>query len=103
MNEARALQDRLNQHRNQISIESLSKTFALRLLDVAPTAGVIDINDATLKELKKMYPSGKDTNEQVMLIGELPKVQPIIFESIDSTVMRAPIKTGGSALQHFSL
>ena len=86
LNEARALQDRLNQHRNQMSIESISQTFAkhmmkgniqaaLRLLDDAPRAGVIDINDATLNELKRMHPSSKDINEQVMLTGELPKVQ----------------------------
>ena len=110
MNEARALQDRrLNQHRNQMPIESLSKTFAkhmmegnihaaLRLLEDAPPAGVIEMNDASLSELKRMHPSGKNTNEQVMLTGALPKVEPISFESIDNTVvMRAALTTRGSS------
>ena len=91
------------------SPEHISKTFtklmlqgkvqaALRLLDKGETAGVAVVNDETLKILRELHPDSKPACEQVLMQGEIPYFDPIIFSNIDEgSIAKAAMRTRGAA------
>jgi len=60
--------------------------------------GILPINDETLDLLRTKHPRGKEVNENFLLQGPLPKIDSIIFEVIDESMVlkAAQLTRGGS-------
>ena len=74
--------------------EQLSKSFAnimlkgkvtsaVRLLDKAEITGVVPLSNEIINDLREKYPDAKPPEPTVLLGGEVPFVDPDIFEEID--------------------
>ena len=71
---------------------------ALRLLDSQATAGVVNMSEEVLKELKKLHPEGKEAKPDILLTGEIPYFDPVVFSNIDEgSIAAAATKTRGAA------
>ena len=87
------------------SPEDYSKTFAklifegkinsgMRLLDESPSAGVLTFSQAVIDDLKSKHPAPEPANELVLIQGEIPFVDAVLFDSIsEESVMKAAINT----------
>ena len=70
----------------------------MRLLDEQSSGGVLSLSDDVLKELRLKHPAGKEGNPSVMLEGEIPFVDPVLFENIDkSMIIKGAMNTNGAA------
>ena len=110
MREVRSIQQKLkeNQPKNE-STEQLAKRFAklmlagkvhaaLRLLDKAESVGVLNLTDEVLSDLKSLHPDAKHAPEVILMDGELPWFDPVVFTNIDeSSITKAALKTRGAA------
>ena len=71
---------------------------ALRLLEEAEYGGILPLTTETLEELQLKHPKASPSNESVLVKGELPFVDPAMFNNIDeSSITKAALKTKGSA------
>ncbi len=71
---------------------------ALKMLDKAESLGVADLTEETLRELKKLHPEGVNADESVLMTGETPYFDPIVFNAIDEeAIAKAALKTRGAA------
>ena len=106
----RAIQSKLTMSRNnQQSPEGFAKIFAklmlagevtatVKLLEKSQPSGILNMNKETLSELKEKHPAAKPLNPTVMLGGEIPLVDPIIFQTInEETILKAALLTKGAA------
>ena len=80
------------------SLSSIKVNAALRLLDKSSSTGVLQLTHENIKELKSKHPPPADLNEDVMIKGEVPFADPILFENIDDeTILKAALRTKGAA------
>eukprot|EP00111_Clytia_hemisphaerica_P004992 TCONS_00014349-protein len=108
LNEAREIQNRLNEFQRQ-STKSSTAEFtkhmlrgnikaALRVLEQAPNGGILGLNEDTLRSLKELHPEGSDAQNDILLTGKPAHIDPIVYESIGGTaILSAALKTRGSA------
>ena len=110
LKEGRAIQEKLKQPMKRIeNYEELAKKFAklmmegkvhaaLRLLDKRAADGVINMTEEVFRELQKLHPDGKEAKDEILLTGEVPFFDPVIFSNIDeSSIASAAIRTRGAA------
>ena len=107
--EARAIQGKLTTYKKYQNNEQLSKGFsnlmlqgrvnaALKLLEQQGSAGFLPLSDEVLCDLQNKHPPACPADESVLIPGETPTVDPVIFEDIDeSLIAKAAIKTKGAA------
>ena len=73
-------------------------TSAMKLLNSADSSGVLSLSDDVIKVLKTKHPDGVKADETVLLSGEVPFVDPVMFHDLDETVIcKAAIRTKGAA------
>ena len=49
--------------------------------------GILNLTDEVISELKSKHSDGADANDSVMLTGEIPFVDPVMFENLkESTI-----------------
>ena len=71
---------------------------ALKLLDQQESSGIFPLSDDVLDDLKSMHPKASATDDSIMLKGELPFTDPVMFAGIDeSAVSKAALRTKGAA------
>ena len=94
LSEARAIQNKLQSFKKTSDPEHLEKTFAklmlqgkvnaaLKLLDNSNGNGVLLLSPETIKDLQEKHPVSCPIDESVLIEGELPFVDPAIFNNID--------------------
>jgi len=109
LHEAEALQKRLPKVTSKRDTDTLSRMFkeqmqkgnintAIKLMTNNMEGGILPINDETLDLLRTKHPRGKEVNENFLLQGPLPKIDSIIFEVIDESMVlkAAQLTRGGS-------
>ena len=70
---------------------------ALKLLDNSNGSGVLSLSPETIKDLQEKHPVSCPIDESVLIEGELPFVDPAIFNNIDEDkIYRAALKTKGA-------
>lgn len=109
MRESRTIQSKIPKPNSLNTPEQCAKNFAklmlqgkihaaLRLLDDKMSGGVLDLTDETLQELRLKHPNPVDADESVLLKGEIPFIDPAIYNNIDeTTILKAAFRTKGSA------
>ena len=71
---------------------------ALRVLDKAANAGIAQINDQTMAELRNLHPEAKAASQPTLADGEVPYFDPVILTNIDEqSILKAALRTKGSA------
>ena len=71
---------------------------ALRLLDKSNSGGVLPLSPETMKELILKHPPGNETHDEVLIDGEIPFVEPVMFENInEQTIEKAALRTKGAS------
>ena len=110
MKECRAIQKRLRDStpKNKTP-EYLAKEFArfmllgkvnaaLKLLNKNTDFGVAAISEKTMDDLRKLHPEAKAADESILLTGDVPFFDPVIFNNIDeSSISKAALNTRGAA------
>lgn len=109
LNEAEATQLRIPENIGKRDIATISKKFkelmlkgnvngAIKLITNNMAGGILPLNDQTLELLRTKHPEGKEAQEDALLPGEIPTVEPIIFEVIDDNMVlkAAQLTKGGS-------
>ena len=110
IDEGKCIQSRLKTPQgNTNSDENLAKKFrnhmlrgnvnsALRLLSSTGKAGLLNINEETIKQLYEKHPEGEPINDTMILQGPAQYVHPVIFDSMDEElVQKVALKTRGAA------
>ena len=110
MKEGREIQKKLKQNqRKDESPEKLAKNFsklmlqgkvhaALRILDKQESLGVATLSDETINTLKKLHPDANPATEEILMTGELPFYDPVVFSNIDEdSIAKAALRTRGTA------
>ena len=89
--EGRHIQRKLQQNlRKDETPEKLAKIFAklmlqgkvhaaLRILDKQESLGVATLSEETIKTLKTLHPEAKPATVEVLMTGELPFYDPVVF------------------------
>ena len=96
--EAEAIQSRLPINNGKRDMAATSRRFkelmqkgnvngAIKLLTNNMKGGILPLNNETMELLRTKHPEGKEAIEDALLPGEVPMVQPIIFESIDEDMV----------------
>ena len=71
---------------------------ALRLLEKNQDLGVAELSDANITILKTLHPESEPADESILMTGDLPYFDPIIFDDIDEqSIAKAANKTRGAA------
>ena len=69
----------------------------MKLLDNSNGSGVLPLSPETIKDLQEKHPVSCPIDESVLIEGELPFVDPAIFNNIDEDkIYRAALKTRGA-------
>ena len=111
LEEARTIQSRLPEHdsRNGLTSHKLNRRFAalvskgnihaaISLITEYNKGGVLDLTPEVRSALKVKHPKAQSAIPEAMLQGELPAVNPILFECITSdTIRRSALATQGAA------
>ena len=97
MKECRAIQGRLKDTKPKNKTpEQISREFAnfmlqgkvnaaLKLLDNNPALGIADLSENTLDKLNDLHPQASEADESILMTGDAPYFDPIIFNSIDES------------------
>ena len=109
MREAETLQSRLPKPTDKRDIASISKRFknlmengnvngAIKLLTDNMAGGILSLNDETIETLRQKHPEARETNEDVIMQGPTPTVDPIVYDVIDESLVlkAAQVTKGGS-------
>jgi hypothetical protein len=109
LNEGQALQNRLPSFTANASDGSeLARRFrnlmtsgnvngAIRLLNES-TKGLLQMNNDTIRQLDEKHPDAEHMHEDLLIRGDKPEVNPIIFDSIDAELIKKmALKTNGAA------
>ena len=60
------------------------------LLEKEASNGTLDITNEIISELKSKHPGGAEATDSVMLTGEIPFDDPLMFENLnEGTISRA--------------
>ena len=60
--------------------------------------GVLNLTDEVLSDLKSLHPDAKHAPESILMDGELPWFDPVMFTNIDeSSIAKAALKSRGAA------
>ena len=98
--ESRTIQGKLKARSKPRSEEHLSKTFAklmfegnvkaaMKLLDEQDSAGVLTLSQSTINELKRKHPEANEADPSVLIDGQMPFVDPVMFHNItESTILK---------------
>ena len=71
---------------------------ALRLLDKQESGGVAKLTEDTIKKLKELHPDATPASAEIMMSGELPYFDPVVFTNIDeASIAKAALRTRGAA------
>ena len=71
---------------------------ALRLLDKQESGGVAKLTEDTIKKLKELHPDATPAPAEIMMSGELPYFDPVVFTNIDeASIAKAALRTRGAA------
>ena len=71
---------------------------AIRMLDDENSGGILNLTDQTLYDLKLKHPDSAPVNDSVLMKGETPFIDPVMFENIDeTTISKAALRTKGAA------
>ena len=110
MIEARLIQKDVSRVKpNFDSLEHLAKTFtklmwegrvnaALRLLDREASLGIAELTGDTMNTLRKLHPTAKEASNDILMTGDIPFFDPIIFTNInEKAIATAALKTRGGA------
>ena len=108
--EGRQIQQKMRKNvRKDETPEHLAKTLAklmfqgkvnaaLRLLDKQETVGIAKLSDSIVEKLKELHPEAETASTEVLLDGEVPYFDPVVFSNIDeSSIAKAAIRTHGAA------
>ena len=110
MKENKAIQHKLREGSpSKGTAESIAKGFArlilqgrvhaaLRLLNRNEELGIAELTDENVKILKALHPTGAEADESILMTGELPYFDPIVFQNIDeASIAKAAHRTRGAA------
>ena len=109
MRESRTIQNKLPKPNSLNTSEQCAKNFAklmlqgkvhaaLRLLDDKMSGGILDLSDDTLKELQSKHSNPIDADESVLIKGDIPFIDPVMYNDInETTIMNAALRTKGAA------
>lgn len=109
LREVNTIQAKLPTKHKGLNEERLAKTFAklvlegkinaaMKLLDHQGGSGVLPLSQSTIDELKRKHPEASEADPSMLLDGEPPFVDPVMFQNIDeSTIMSAALRTRGSS------
>ena len=65
---------------------------ALRLLDDKMSGGILDLSNDTLKELRSKHPNPIYADESILIKGDIPFIDPVMYNDIDkTTIMKAAL------------
>ena len=71
---------------------------ALRLLDKNEELGLAELNAENITKLTALHPEAADADESILMSGELPYFDPIVFQNIDeAAIAKAAHRTRGAA------
>ena len=71
---------------------------SLRLLDEVESCGILPLTKQTMEELQLKHPPASPSSETVILEGDIPFADPVMFNNIDEQcISKAALKTKGSA------
>ena len=59
--------------------------------------GVLPLNDAVYQDLLQKHPPAQSEDHTVMLDGDIPFVDPVLFANIDEAISKAAMRTYGAA------
>ena len=109
LREANTIQAKLLTNHKGLNEERLAKTFAklvlegkinaaMKLLDHQGGSGVLPLSERTINELKRKHPAASEADPSLLVDGEPPFVDPVMFENIaESTIANAALRTRGSS------
>ena len=110
MKEGRLIQHKFGDIvRSDETIEHIAKVFArlmlqgkvnaaLRLLNKQEALGIAKLDENTIKKLKELHPVSQPTTDEILISGELPYFDPVIFTNIDEkAIATAAMRTRGAA------
>ena len=107
--EGKCIQSRIKSDLNHNSDETIVKKFrnhmlrgnvnaALRLLSSTGKAGLLKIDEESIRQLHEKHPEGEPLNEEMMLTGPMKQVHPVIFDDInEEMVQKVALRTKGAA------
>jgi hypothetical protein len=108
LDDAVAIQERLNSTRSPMTPENLARKFAeyvftgnvraaVRLLDQEADGGLAELTPSVIETLKSLHPEPTPPDPEVLHKGDPPKTRPVIFDAITEDVIRkAVLKVQGS-------
>ena len=79
-------ENQIKSFRHLMSIGKISS--AIRILDQTNTAGILPINDETIKLLNEKHPNAQPINDDMVLQGPIKHVDKIIFEGINGALIK---------------
>ena len=109
ISECRTIQGKLRANSKPFNQEHLAKTFAklifegkvkaaMRLLDEQGSTGVLPLSQSTINELKRKHPEANEADPSVLIDGQMPYVDPVMFCNItESTILKSALRTKGSS------
>ena len=110
MKEGRAIQVTLNRPSDKRkSPDNFAKSFAklmfegkvnpaMRMLNKQESLGVANLNENTVRELRKLHPEAVPAAEEILISGEKPYFDSVVFTNIDEgAIAKAAIRTRGAA------
>eukprot|EP00795_Rhopilema_esculentum_P006619 gene6619-biopygen8122 len=70
----------------------------MRLLDANNASGLLSLSDKVIDELKMKNPPSAPADPSTLMAGEIPFIDPVMFENIDETIItKAALHTKGAA------
>ena len=92
-------EDSYNQSKHSTKLMMQGKVHAaLRLLDQEASVGIAELNNETMEALKKLHPTATEASEDILLTGDIPFFDPVVFTNInEKAIATAALKTGGGA------
>jgi hypothetical protein len=73
-------------------------TAAIRLLDKTESSGVLSLDENVIEELKKKHPAATNADPTIILDGDIPFVDPVMFHDLnESAIAKAVSRTNGAA------
>ena len=68
------------------------------LLEKGASSGILELSSEVISDLKAKHPEGVEADESVLLTGDVPFVDPVMFENLnENTIAKAALKTRGAA------
>ena len=109
MSDCRTIQGKLRANSKPTNEAHLAKTFAklifegkikaaMRLLDKEGSTNVLPLSQSIINELKQKHPEANEADASVLIDGQVPYVDPVMFCNItESTILKSALRTKGSS------